>query len=40
MVRALPDALAKLFTDKAALDRTNALTTALKSCRRGGTVSY
>ena len=39
VVGVLPDALAKPFTDKAALDRTNALTTALKSCRRGGTVS-
>ena len=39
VVGALPDALAKPFTDKAALDRTNALTTALKACRRGGTVS-
>ncbi len=39
VVGVLPDALAQPFTDKAALDRTNALTTALKACRRGGTVS-
>ncbi|RZS87155.1 threonine dehydrogenase-like Zn-dependent dehydrogenase [Motilibacter rhizosphaerae] len=35
----LPDALAKPLIDKAALDRVDALVTALKGCRRGGTVS-
>ena len=35
----LPDAFAKPFIDKAALDRMNALHTAIKSTRRGGTVS-
>ncbi len=35
----LPDALAKPFIDKAAVDRMAALETAIKACRRGGTVS-
>jgi threonine dehydrogenase-like Zn-dependent dehydrogenase len=35
----LPDAVAKPMTDKAAVDRLNALHTALKAVRRGGTVS-
>jgi len=35
----LPDALAKPFTDKLAIDRMHALHTAIKACRRGGTVS-
>ncbi|GAB3589414.1 zinc-dependent alcohol dehydrogenase [Angustibacter peucedani] len=35
----LPDALAKPFSDKAAVDRLDALHTALKAVRRGGTVS-
>ena len=35
----LPDAVAKPFIDKAAVDRMAALVTAFKACRRGGTVS-
>jgi threonine dehydrogenase-like Zn-dependent dehydrogenase len=35
----LPDALAKPMIDKMAIDRMNALHTAVKSVRRGGTVS-
>ena len=35
----LPDALAKPLTDRLAVDRLDALTTAIKSVRRGGTVS-
>ena len=35
----LPDALAKPLTDTMAIDRLGALRTALKSVRRGGTVS-
>jgi threonine dehydrogenase-like Zn-dependent dehydrogenase len=35
----LPDALAKPMVDKMAIDRMNALHTALKAVRRGGTVS-
>ena len=35
----LPDALAKPLTDKAAVDRLDALHTSLKAVRRGGTVS-
>jgi threonine dehydrogenase-like Zn-dependent dehydrogenase len=35
----LPDALAKPLTDKAAIDRLDALHTAVKAVRRGGTVS-
>ena len=35
----LPDALAKPLTDKAAVDRLDALHTAIKAVRRGGTVS-
>ena len=35
----LPDVLAKPLTDKAAIDRLDALHTALKAVRRGGTVS-
>ncbi len=35
----LPDALAKPLTDKAAVDRLDALLAALKGVRRGGTVS-
>jgi len=35
----LPDAVAKPLTDKAAVDRLEALHTALKAVRRGGTVS-
>jgi threonine dehydrogenase-like Zn-dependent dehydrogenase len=35
----LPDALAKPFMDKAAIDRLAALNTAFKGVRRGGTVS-
>ena len=35
----LPDALAKPMVDKLAIDRMNALHTAVKSVRRGGTVS-
>lgn len=39
LVGALPDALAKPMTDKLAIDRLGALRTAVKSVRRGGTVS-
>ena len=35
----LPDAAASRFSDKAALDRLDALHTAVKAVRRGGTVS-
>jgi threonine dehydrogenase-like Zn-dependent dehydrogenase len=35
----LPDALAKPMTDRMAIDRMASLHTALKACRRGGTVS-
>jgi threonine dehydrogenase-like Zn-dependent dehydrogenase len=35
----LPDAVAARFTDRAALDRLDALHTAVKAVRRGGTVS-
>jgi threonine dehydrogenase-like Zn-dependent dehydrogenase len=35
----LPDAVAKKVTDAAALDRLDALHTAVKAVRRGGTVS-
>ncbi|HET8718987.1 MAG TPA: zinc-dependent alcohol dehydrogenase [Nocardioidaceae bacterium] len=35
----LPDALAKPMTDKMAIDRLDALRTAIKAVRRGGTVS-
>ena len=35
----LPDALAEKVTDKAALDRLDALYAAVKGVRRGGTVS-
>ncbi len=35
----LPDAIAKPFVDKAAIDRLDALHTAIKGVRRGGTVS-
>ena len=35
----LPDAIARPLTDKAAIDRLDALHTALKAVRRGGTVS-
>jgi threonine dehydrogenase-like Zn-dependent dehydrogenase len=35
----LPDAAASKFTDKAGLDRLDALHTAIKAVRRGGTVS-
>ncbi len=35
----LPDALAKPMTDRFAVDRMNSLYTAIKACRRGGTVS-
>ncbi len=35
----LPDAAASKFSDKAALDRLDALHTAVKAVRRGGTVS-
>jgi len=35
----LPDAAAKPLIDKVAIDRMAALRTAMKSCRRGGTVS-
>lgn len=38
-VSLLPDALAKPLTDKLAIDRLAALTDAIKSVRRGGTVS-
>jgi threonine dehydrogenase-like Zn-dependent dehydrogenase len=39
VVGALPDAVAKPMADKMALDRMGALRTAVKSVRRGGTVS-
>jgi threonine dehydrogenase-like Zn-dependent dehydrogenase len=39
LVGLLPDAIAQPLTDKFAVDRIDALTTALKSVRRGGTVS-
>jgi len=39
VVGALPDAMAKPMADKMALDRLGALRTAVKSVRRGGTVS-
>ena len=39
VVGLLPDAIAKPMTDRLAVDRMNALTTAFKACRRGGTVS-
>ena len=39
VVGMLPDALARAATDRLAVDRTNALTTAIRACRRGGTVS-
>jgi threonine dehydrogenase-like Zn-dependent dehydrogenase len=39
VVAALPDAVANPLADKMALDRLGALRTALKSVRRGGTVS-
>jgi threonine dehydrogenase-like Zn-dependent dehydrogenase len=35
----LPDALAKPLTNHLAIDRMHALHTAIKACRRGGTVS-
>jgi threonine dehydrogenase-like Zn-dependent dehydrogenase len=35
----LPDSLAQPLTDKMAIDRMHALHTAIKACRRGGTVS-
>jgi threonine dehydrogenase-like Zn-dependent dehydrogenase len=35
----LPDVIAKPFIDKSAIDQLDALRTALKSARRGGTVS-
>jgi len=35
----LPDAVARPLTDKFAIDRVAALHTAMKACRRGGTVS-
>ena len=35
----LPDAIAQPLTDKMAVDRMHALHTAIKACRRGGTVS-
>ncbi|HYN30912.1 MAG TPA: zinc-dependent alcohol dehydrogenase [Dermatophilaceae bacterium] len=35
----LPDAVAKPLIDKMAIDRLDALNTACKACRRGGTVS-
>jgi threonine dehydrogenase-like Zn-dependent dehydrogenase len=35
----LPDAIAKPMTDKMAIDRLDALRTAIKAVRRGGTVS-
>jgi len=38
-VGVLPDALAQPLIDKLAIDRMAALHTAMKSCRRGGTVS-
>jgi threonine dehydrogenase-like Zn-dependent dehydrogenase len=39
VVGVLPDAIAQPLTDKAAVDRLDALYTALKAVRRGGTVS-
>jgi threonine dehydrogenase-like Zn-dependent dehydrogenase len=39
MVGLLPDALAAPLSDRAAIDRTAALISAIKSVRRGGTVS-
>jgi threonine dehydrogenase-like Zn-dependent dehydrogenase len=39
VVGVLPDAIAKPMSDKMALDRLGALRTAIKSVRRGGTVS-
>jgi threonine dehydrogenase-like Zn-dependent dehydrogenase len=39
LVGLLPDAIAQPLTDKLAVDRLDALTTALKAVRRGGTVS-
>jgi threonine dehydrogenase-like Zn-dependent dehydrogenase len=39
LVGLLPDAVAQPLTDKLAVDRLDALTTALKAVRRGGTVS-
>jgi threonine dehydrogenase-like Zn-dependent dehydrogenase len=39
VVAALPDAVANPLADKMALDRMGALRTAIKSVRRGGTVS-
>jgi threonine dehydrogenase-like Zn-dependent dehydrogenase len=39
VVGLLPDALARPMTDKMAIDRLGALRTAVKSVRRGGTVS-
>ena len=39
VVGALPDALARPLIDKAAIDRLDALHTAVKAVRRGGTVS-
>jgi threonine dehydrogenase-like Zn-dependent dehydrogenase len=39
LVGLLPDAVAQPLTDRFAVDRLDALTTALKAVRRGGTVS-
>jgi threonine dehydrogenase-like Zn-dependent dehydrogenase len=39
LVGLLPDAVAQPLTDRFAIDRLDALTTALKAVRRGGTVS-
>jgi threonine dehydrogenase-like Zn-dependent dehydrogenase len=39
LVGILPDAIAQPLTDRFAVDRLDALTTALKAVRRGGTVS-
>ena len=39
VVGLLPDAVAEPLTDKMSLDRMHALHTAIKACRRGGTVS-
>ena len=39
VVGMLPDAVAAPLTDKMSVDRTHALHTAIKACRRGGTVS-
>jgi threonine dehydrogenase-like Zn-dependent dehydrogenase len=39
LVGMLPDALAKPMTDRMAVDRLDALRTAVKAVRRGGTVS-